>query len=104
MAVDKIISGIIVEKSQSLTLEEFCLATHAERQTVIKMIEYQLIQPQGTAPEEWRFDSLSLKKGRIASSFYRDLEINMAGIALALELLDKIVLSFYNKSCFKIYK
>lgn len=88
--MEKLIKGVIVEKSQSLTLEEFCHATHAPKQIIIQMIEYQLIQPEGDTPEQWRFDSLSLRHGRIAASFYRDLEINMPGIALALELLEKI--------------
>lgn len=87
---EKIIAGVIIEESHTLTLEEFCSATQTEQQTIIKMIEYQLIQPTGDSPEEWRFDSLSLKRGRMATSFYRDLEVNMAGIALAFELLDKI--------------
>jgi chaperone modulatory protein CbpM len=88
--VAKLITGVIIEKSESLTLEEFCHATHARKETIIKMIEYQLIEPQGESPEKWRFDSHSLKRGRIAASFYHDLEINMQGVALALELLDKI--------------
>ncbi len=87
---EKVIAGVIIEESHALTLEEFCSATQTEKQTIIKMIEYQLIQPIGDSPEEWRFDSLSLKRGRMATSFYRDLEVNMAGIALAFELLDKI--------------
>ena len=86
----KPLSGVIIEKSQSLNLDEFCNATHAQKEIVIQMIEYQLIEPEGNSPEEWRFDWHSLKRGRIASSFYHDLEINMQGVALALELLDKI--------------
>jgi chaperone modulatory protein CbpM len=86
----KIISGIVIEKSTSLTLDEFCHYTHTEREIVIEMVEHQLIEPEGDKPEEWRFDSFSLKRGRIAASFYHDLEINMPGIALALDLLEKI--------------
>lgn len=86
----QIIAGVIIEKSASLTLEEFCHAVQTQPEIIIQMIEYQLLQPQGEKPEEWRFDSISIKRGRIAVSFYRDLEVNMAGIALALELLEKI--------------
>ncbi|MBS0350531.1 MAG: chaperone modulatory protein CbpM [Proteobacteria bacterium] len=85
----KIISGIIIEKSQALTLDEFCNAIHSEPQLITKMIEYQLLHPEGNEPSEWRFDSVSIKKGRIAASFYYDLEINLQGIALALQLLDQ---------------
>lgn len=86
----KLISGVIVDESQSLTLEEFCHAIHTQREIIVQMVEYQLIEPDGASPEEWRFDSHNLKRGRIAISFYRDLEINLPGVALALELMDKI--------------
>jgi chaperone modulatory protein CbpM len=85
-----ILSGVIVEKNESLTLEEFCHAMNTQKEIIIQMIEYELIHPIGDTPDEWRFDSFSLTRGRIAASFYRDLEINMAGVALALELLDQI--------------
>jgi len=85
-----IISGVIIEKNHSLTLEEFCYATHTNKELVLQMIEYQLVSPEGLSPEEWRFDSVSLHRGRMASSFYRDLEVNIQGIALALDLIDKI--------------
>jgi chaperone modulatory protein CbpM len=86
----ELISGVIIEEMQSLTLDEFCQATHVTREIIIEMIDYQLIHPQGKKPEEWRFDSISLKRGRMAASFYHDLEVNMPGVALALELIDKI--------------
>ncbi len=86
----KAISGVIVENSNSLTLEEFAHAIKIKKEVVVEMIEYELIQPHGQKPEQWRFDSFSLKQGRIASSFYRDLEVNLQGIALALDLLSKI--------------
>lgn len=86
----KTITGIVIEESSSLTLDEFCHATRTQREIVLQMVENQLIEPLGATPEEWRFDSFSLKRGRIAASFYHDLEINMPGIALALDLLDKI--------------
>lgn len=86
----KTISGIIVENSGSLTLEQFCRATKIKKEIIIEMVDYQLIQPIGEIPEDWHFDSRSLKRGRIAASFYQDLEVNMEGIALALELLDQI--------------
>lgn len=86
----KIISGVIIEKTECLTLEELCRATHTQPELILQMISYQLIEPQGTNEEDWRFDSISLKRARIATSFYHDLEINWPGVALALELLEKI--------------
>lgn len=90
MTHNDLITGVIVEESQSLTLEEFCQATHTSKEIIIEMVDYKLIQPQGKKPNEWRFDSLSLRRGRIAASFYYELEINMQGVALAVELLEEV--------------
>lgn len=87
----KILSGVIIENSHCLTLDEFSRAIKTEKTIVIEMVEYNLFLPQGgKLPEEWRFDSVSLKRGRMAASFLHDLEVNMPGVALALELMDKI--------------
>lgn len=85
-----VLKGIVIEDGNLLTLEEFCMAAHADRTLVIEMVEYQLLTPEGNSPEVWRFDSVSLRRMRIANSFYHDLEVNLPGIALALDLLDKI--------------
>lgn len=84
------LSVVIIDDAPMLTLEEFSRAIHVEKEIILEMVEYQFIQPKGHSANEWRFDSDSLRRGRIAASFYRDLEINMPGVALALELLDRI--------------
>jgi chaperone modulatory protein CbpM len=86
-----LITGVAIEESQSLTFEEFCQATNVSKEFIFEMIDYKLVQPQGNSPSEWRFDSLSLRRGRIAASFYHELEIpTMQGVALAVELLEEI--------------
>ena len=88
--LDPIIRGVIIEKSESLTLDEFSRAIHVKTELIVEMVEHELLQPEGKSYTDWRFDSVSIKRARIASSFYYDLEVNMQGVALALELLDKI--------------
>lgn len=85
-----LVSGVIIDNNEQLSLEELALALHAQPDVIVEMIEYHFIEPQGRQPQEWRFDSLALKRARIALSFLRELEINMAGIGLALELMDRI--------------
>ncbi len=82
--------AVIVEAAQSLTLNEFCRAIRVDKQVVIDMVEYELLQPQGHNPQDWRFDSSSLKRGRMATSFHLELEINWPGVNMALNLLDQI--------------
>jgi len=86
----KVISAIIIEECDGLTLEEFSHTIRVENDIVIEMVEHHLLQPQGKHPKEWRFDSECLRRAKMAVSFQRDLEINYPGISLALDLLEQI--------------
>lgn len=79
-----------VEILDNLTLEELARAVNAEPQLIIELIEYHVIIPEGDSQNQWRFNALTLKKTRIAVNFYRDLEMNLPGIAIALDLLERI--------------
>jgi chaperone modulatory protein CbpM len=49
-----------------------------------------VLQPSGDKREAWRFHGDSLARMRLATRLMQDLEINTAGVALALDLLDRI--------------
>ena len=76
--------------SQPLSFEELCRALQTDQQFVIELVELHVLQPQGASHVEWHFDSYNFKRARTAASFYHDLEVNINGIALALDLLDQI--------------
>lgn len=73
-----------------LTLEELCTSFDLSDELVIELVELHLLLPEGKTREEWRFDQQNLRRAKIAANLYRDLEINTQGIALAIELLEKI--------------
>ena len=85
-----IIKGILIERSTPLHFEELCQAIGLQKDIVIQMVEYHLIEPAGNSPKEWEFDSIAFKRAKMAANIHRDLEINLQGVALALDLLDKI--------------
>ncbi|WP_423062454.1 chaperone modulator CbpM [Candidiatus Paracoxiella cheracis] len=85
-----VIKGVIIERSKPLSFEELCQAVGLRDDLVIEMVEQHLIHPSGHSPEDWQFDDTDLKRAKVAANFYRDLEINLEGIALALDLLEKI--------------
>jgi chaperone modulatory protein CbpM len=49
-----------------------------------------VVEPQGQAPQQWRFTTIAVSKVKRANRLQQDLGINVAGVALAIELLDKI--------------
>ena len=85
------VSGYILEEEASLTLAELCIACQAPAELMIRMIDYGVITPQeGNTSRKWRFHRSTLIRADKALRLKRDLGVNLAGTALALELLDEI--------------
>lgn len=80
----------IVEEELPLTLAELCQACFASEEHVIAWVIEGALEPIGESPQEWRFTGPSLRRARLARSLASDLEVNAAGVALALDLLDEI--------------
>lgn len=80
----------ILEEQTQLTLADLCraCAVHAER--IIELVDFGVLEPQGREPAHWIFAGASLYRARAALRLQRDLDIDLAGAALALELLDEI--------------
>lgn len=80
----------VVEEEVQLSLAELCQASSAERELVLQLVEHGVIQPQGDAPQAWVFTGSSLQRTRVALRLLHDLELNLPGAALAVDLLDEI--------------
>ena len=80
----------ILEEQTQLTLADLCraCAVHAER--IVELVDYGVLEPQGREPARWIFAGASLHRARAALRLQRDLDMDLAGVALALELLDEI--------------
>lgn len=89
-----------------LTLEEFCEVCHLTSDVLYDFVAYDIIQPQGAYEEEWLFDLEQLKRVQRALRLQHDLEMNLASVAVVLELLDEVdklrrQVALYEKHYFK---
>jgi chaperone modulatory protein CbpM len=80
----------LLDESASLSLEEFIRACASPTELVLELVEEGILKPEGPAPEHWRFSGTHLKHARVALRLQRDLGVNLAGAALALQLLDEL--------------
>ncbi len=80
----------IVEQEVRFTLVQLSQACGSRTERLIALVEEGVLEPSGTAPADWLFEGRSLRRARLALRLERDLELNEAGVALALELLDEI--------------
>ncbi|MEN9396878.1 MAG: hypothetical protein RLZ81_1408 [Pseudomonadota bacterium] len=75
----------------ALTLVEVSRACAVEIGCVIELVQEGVLDPQaGAQPDDWRFSEAQLRNAVVASRLRRDLGVNSAGAALALQLLDEI--------------
>jgi chaperone modulatory protein CbpM len=82
-------TGTVIE-DDSLTLEQLCRACGVHEEWVIRLVEESIIEPQGDEIHIWRFSGASLVRVRSALRLQRDLGVNLAGIALALDLMEEL--------------
>jgi chaperone modulatory protein CbpM len=73
-----------------LTLEEICEISEVPTEVLITIVEEGIIEPTGTSPDEWSFDTYMLSIAKRASRVHRDFEIEWTGITLYLDMIEKL--------------
>ena len=80
----------ILEDLTDLTLEDLCRACDAPTALLLELVEEGVITPSGNFSTQWRFTGLHLRHARVAVRLQRDLGVNPAGAALALQLMEEL--------------
>jgi chaperone modulatory protein CbpM len=88
------VTSLVMEDITELTLDDLCRACAAQADIIFEMVSEGVIDPasaQTSQPREhWRFTGLHLHRAKVAIRLHRDLGVNFAGAALALELMDEL--------------
>lgn len=87
---EKILSGDLLDTQTELSLADLCNACSSHAEWIIELVDEGILEPIGQIQSHWRFSAISLHRVHIAMRLQRDLKINCAGVALAIELLDEI--------------
>jgi len=83
-------TGVIIDGETELSLNDLCKACSSSAEWIIELVEEGALEPIGYQQTQWRFSGNNLQRARTAMRLQRDLGLNIAGIALALDLLEKI--------------
>lgn len=86
----KVLTGILLDERIELTLSDLCHACSRSSAWVVELVEEGVLEPLGDDQSHWRFPGTSLQRARTAMRLQQDLKVNLAGVALALELLEEI--------------
>ncbi len=85
-----VIDAVVVDETTQFSLAELCRACQAEGHQLVALVDEGVLQPAGQQPDEWRFSGAALQRARAALRLSRDLDLNVSGTALVLDLLDEI--------------
>lgn len=85
-----LLTGEVLEEDVELTLAELCRTCRVPAERVFDLVDEGVIEPVGRDPARWRFHGVSVRRVHCVLRLERDLGVNVAGAALALELLDEL--------------
>ncbi|NGP53730.1 chaperone modulator CbpM [Thioalkalivibrio sp. XN8] len=86
----EVLMGQVLDESLELGLEELCRMAQADEAFVVALVAEGVIEPSGATRTEWRFTGRSVCRTQVALRLHRDLDVNLPGVALALDLLEEI--------------
>jgi chaperone modulatory protein CbpM len=84
------LAGLIFDETTEITIVQLCEVCSIEVALVDEMIDEGILEPTYGRSEQRRFSYSSVRRIRTVIRLQRDLRINLAGVALVLELLDRI--------------
>jgi chaperone modulatory protein CbpM len=82
--------GSLIEIDFELSFDELQRSSACSAEWLLELVQLGAIDPHGSAPADWRFAAEALRRARVAARLARDLQLNAAGAALVLDLLDEI--------------
>lgn len=85
-----VVDAVVVDESVQFSLDQLCRICRTDSARLVALVDEGVLLPAGQRPEEWHFDGSSLQRARMALRLSRDLDLNVSGTALVLELLDEL--------------
>lgn len=90
MKEDNTLIGVLIEEATTISFKEVCHKYAMPNELLLEMVEYGLFSSQTTKTEHLKLNQRDLRTIESAFRLHKDLGINLPGVALALELLEKI--------------
>ena len=84
------LSGTIIGESELLTVEELSRICGVDERHIAELVDEGVISVVEIGSVEWRFSGTTLRRTRLALRLERDLDLNLAGVALALDLMEEV--------------
>ena len=80
----------LIDEQTTFTLADLCRSCAVEAELIEALVAQGILEPTGRRGRHWCFPSSSLRRTRVTLHLQQDLGVNLAGAALALDLLEHI--------------
>jgi chaperone modulatory protein CbpM len=87
---DHPLTGAIFEEAAVLTVKDLSRMCAVEERHIVEFVEEGVLNVVEINTAEWHFTGAALRRARLALRLERDLELNLAGVALALQLMEEL--------------
>lgn len=78
-----------IEIIETLTLTELSQFCHVQADWVVSLVDYGVLDPLGADASDWKFTPPNVVRARKARRLTHDLGLNLAGVALVLDLIEE---------------
>ncbi len=85
----------LVDENTVLDVQQLSRLCRVETTFIVELVEEGVLtvapaEPRALAAPQWRFPGAALRRVRMAMRLQRDLDVNLPGVALALQLLEEL--------------
>ncbi len=85
-----VLEGIILEEQEDLSLGELCRLCRVHADYVLDLVAEGVLNPEGKTVRHYRFHGECVIRTCKAIRLQRDMGLNLAGVAMVLDLLDEM--------------
>jgi chaperone modulatory protein CbpM len=86
---DQALPGTLFDESTLLTIQDLSRMCAVEEHHIVELVEEGVLNVVEYR-SEWHFTGAALRRARLAVRLERDLELNLPGVALALDLVEEL--------------
>ncbi len=86
----KTVVGMVLDETTEITATELCRVCSVEHTLIERLVSEGILDPVDEQADELRFHYTSVHRTRTVVRLQNDLGVNLAGAALAVELLEQI--------------
>ncbi len=90
MGQSTIVAGVLIDENTSISFIEVCKQCHISEDNLHELLEYGLLPHHDEPVHHIHFDGKTLLRIQAACRLQQDLGINLPGVVLVMELLDKL--------------